>query len=85
MQISSLRSTVSAWPLLVEGHHDDGGAVAADEPRLPPELLFAFLEADRVDDALALQALQAGLDHAPLGAVDHDRDPGDVGLGRDAG
>ena len=38
---------------------------------------------DRVDDRLAGDALQAGLDHAPLGAVDHDRHAGDVGLGGD--
>ena len=41
--------------LLVEGHHDDGGAVAADEPRLAEELGLAFLHADRVHDAAALQ------------------------------
>ncbi len=29
-------------------------------------------------------ALQARLDHAPLGAVDHHRDPRDVGFGGDA-
>ena len=45
--------------------------------------LFAFLQRDRVDDALALQALEAGLDHAPLRRVDHDRHARDVGLGRD--
>jgi len=47
------------------------------------ELLFAFLERDRVDDALALQAPQAGLEHGPLRAVDHDREARDLGLGRD--
>ena len=54
--------------VLVEGHHHHGGAVAAHQPRLAQELGFAFLHRDRVDDALALQALQAGLDHAPLRA-----------------
>ena len=53
--------------LLVEGHHDDAGAVAADRARLLEELLLALLEADRVDDALALEALEAGLD-APTSA-----------------
>jgi hypothetical protein len=38
---------------------------------------------DRVDDALALDAAQAGLDHFPLGGVDHDRHAGDVGLAGD--
>ena len=68
---------------LVEGHHDDRGAVALDQPGLFEELLLAFLEADRVDDRLALDALQARLDDRPLRAVDHDRDAGDVGLGGD--
>ena len=37
--------------LLVERHHDDRRAVAADDPRLAQELVLAFLQADRVDDA----------------------------------
>ena len=69
--------------LLVERHHDDAGAVAAHGAGLLEERLLAFLEADRVDDALALDALQARLDHRPLRAVDHDRQPRDVRLGRD--
>ena len=40
--------------LFVERHHDDGGAVAADELRPAQELGFAVLEADRVDDRLCL-------------------------------
>ena len=70
-------------PLLVEGHHDDAGAVAADRARLLEERLLALLEADRVDDPLALEALQAGLEHRPARAVDHDREPRDLGLGRE--
>ena len=68
---------------LVEGHDDDGGAVPPYEPGLVQEILFAFLQADRVDDRLALHALQPGLDHRPLRAVDHDRQAGDLRLGRD--
>ncbi len=75
------RST--AWPGLVERHHDDGRPVAADEPGLSQELLLALLEADRVDDALALHALQSGLDDLPLRAVDHHRHVGDVRLAGD--
>ena len=52
--------------LLVERHHDHRGAVAADLARLLEERLLALLEADRVDDRLALHALEPGLDHAPL-------------------
>ena len=70
-------------PELVEGHHDDAGAVAADRARLLEELLLALLEADRVDDPLALDALQPGLEHREARAVDHDRDPGHLGLGRE--
>ena len=44
------------------------------------ELLFAFLQRDRVDDALALQALQPGLDHLPLRGVHHEGNLGHFGL-----
>ena len=69
--------------LLVEGHDHDGRAVAPAEAGLAQELLLALLERDRVDDALALELLEPGLDDRPLRAVDHDRDRGDVGLGGD--
>jgi hypothetical protein len=68
--------------LLVEGHDDGGGAVAQEE-RAAEELGLAVLERDRVDDALALQAFQAGLEHAPLRGVEHHRHARDVGLGGD--
>ena len=71
--------------LLVERHHDDRRAVALDPPGLLQEVLLALLQADRVHDALALHALQAGLDHRPLRAVDHDRHARDLGLGGDRG
>jgi hypothetical protein len=74
---------VRGLALLVERHHDDAGAVVADPPRLAQELLLALLEADRVDDPLALDALQAGLEHRPTRAVDHDRQTGDLRLRRD--
>ena len=66
--------------LLVEGHHDDGRAVALHSARLPPEDLFALLEAEGVDHPFPLHALQSRLDDRKPGAVDHDRDAGDVGL-----
>ena len=68
---------------LVEGHHDHAGAEVVDPPGLGQERVLALLEADRVDHALALHAPEPGLEHAPAGAVDHDGDPGDLGLGRD--
>ena len=69
--------------LLVEGHDDHRGAVLAAQARLAQELGLAFLHRDGIDDALALDALEAGLDDAPLGRVDHDRHAGDVRLGGD--
>jgi hypothetical protein len=74
---------VVGLPVLVEGHHDDRGAVLAAQGRLAAELLLALLHGDRVDDRLALHAAQPGLDDLELGGVDHQRDPADVGLGGD--
>ena len=54
-----------------------------DERCLVEEVGLAFLQADRVHDGLALHALEAGLDHRPLRAVDHDRQPRHLRLGRD--
>jgi len=69
--------------VFVEGHHHRGGPVAQHLACLFDERCLAFLERDRVDHALALQALQARLDDAPLGGVDHHRDARDVRLGHD--
>ena len=68
---------------LVERHDDDAGAVAMDRARLLKKVFFAFLQADGIDNALSLNALQAGFEHGPLRAVDDDRDPCDLRLGRD--
>jgi hypothetical protein len=70
-------------PDLVERHHDHRRAVRHALARLAEELLLAFLHADRIDDRLAADALQPGLDHAPFRAVDHERDTRDVGFGGD--
>ena len=68
---------------LVERHHDDAGAEALDVSGLGEEVRLPFLQADRIDDALALDAFQSGLEHRPLRAVDHHRHARDLGLGRD--
>jgi hypothetical protein len=52
--------------LLVERHDNRGGAVALDLEGMTEKFLFALLQADGVDDPLALHALQARLDHRPL-------------------
>ena len=69
--------------LLVEGHDDHRRAVAACKARLLEELRLAFLHRDGIDDALALDAFEAGLDHVPLRAVEHQRHLADVRLGAD--
>jgi hypothetical protein len=69
--------------LLVEGHDHDGGAVLLDFPGFREEIRLTLFEADGVDDALALQVLEPRLEHAPLGAVDHDGQARDLGLGRE--
>ncbi len=70
-------------PLFIEGHHDGGRSVTADEPRLPQELGLAFLQADRVDDALPCTHLRPAsiTDHFELSIISGDA--GDFGLGRD--
>ena len=64
----------------IESHDHDCRAMATAEFGVLAKLGLAFLEADRVHNRLALQALEPGFDHAPLGRVDHDRDAGDVRL-----
>ena len=69
--------------LLVEGHDDGGGAVAQDEFRAAEKFGLAVLEGDGVDDAFALEALEAGLEDGPFGGVDHHGHAADVGFGGD--
>ena len=69
--------------LLVERHDERGRAEAPHPARLVEERLLSLLEAERVGDALALDALQAGLEDGEARAVDHDRQHGHLGLRRD--
>ena len=66
--------------VFIEGHHHHRRAVAHDVAGRCLKILLAFLERDRVDDALALQALQAGLEDLPLRGIHHDRHLGDIRL-----
>lgn len=59
---------------LVKGHDNHSRTVLLHNPRLSDELLLAALERDGVHDALALAALQAGLNDRKLGGVDHEGD-----------
>ena len=65
---------------LVEGHHDHRGSVPPAEVRLPQELLLTLLEAQRVDQGLALHLPQTGLQNLPAGGIDHDRHPRHIGF-----
>ncbi len=69
--------------VFVESHHDDGRTVQPAAPRFLDELRFAFFQADRVDDRLALNAAQTGFDDVPLARIDHHRHARDVGFCRD--
>src|SRR5439155_974136 len=55
--------------LFVERHHDRRGAVFQDSCRVLAEYIFAFLQRNRIYDALTLKALQARLNHLPLRGV----------------
>src|SRR5262249_50405383 len=77
---SDLTLGIDGLALLVKGHHNDGGPVATDEPGLIEELLLSLLEADRVDDALALDALESRLDDLPFRGIDHDWQPKNLGF-----
>ena len=70
-------------PVLIECHDDDGGAVGAHELCLLDKCLFAFFEADRINNRLALDALQPGFDDRPFRGIDHEGQARDVGLSRD--
>ncbi len=67
----------------VKGHDHGRRAITLEQLGLFLEGRQAFLHRDRIDDALALYAAQAGFDHAPLGAVDHDGYARNVGLAGD--
>ena len=60
-------------PGFVERHHDHGGSVATDKFRAAQKLGLAFLQADTVDDAFTVNALQTCFKDFPIRAVDHDR------------
>src|SRR5689334_19910003 len=51
--------------LFIKRHYDYGRAVAPYQACLMLELLFAFFKADRIYDAFALHAFQAGFNNRP--------------------
>jgi len=66
--------------LLIEEHHHCGSAVTPHQPCFLQEFLLTLLQADGVDNRLALYALQSCLQHLPLRGVNHYRQPGYVRL-----
>ena len=68
--------------LFVEGHHHRRRAIFEHCRGVLAKLLFAFFQRDRVDDALALQALEPCLDDLPFRGVHHEGHFGDFGLAR---
>ena len=81
-RISTFRSTVSACPCSSNAM-TTAAAPNRGSPRLLEERLLALLQRDRVHDALALQAAQAGLEGGEARAVDHDRQARRLRLGRE--
>ena len=66
--------------LLVESHHHHRRAIFENGGGVLAKLFFAFFQRNRIDDALALQALQPRLDDLPFRGVHHERHLGDFGL-----
>ena len=67
----------------VKRHHHRSSTIALEQFGLVHERHQPFLHRYRIDNALALNAAQASLDHAPLGAVDHDGHARNIGLAGD--
>lgn len=59
--------------LLIKGHDHHCSAVALHSGRSEQEVLLSFLQADAVDDALPLAALQPSFNHREVGGVDAQR------------
>ena len=69
--------------LLVKRHHDRGRPIGHDQSGLCLEFFRPLFEADRIHDALALNAAQSSLDDLPLRRIDHHRYARDVGFASD--
>ena len=65
-------------PFFVKSHHHDRRAITSNQRRLLDKFLLAFFEADGIDHGLALHALQAGFNHRPARAVNHNRHTSNV-------
>mmetsp|Transcript_656 Transcript_656/g.1781 ORF Transcript_656/g.1781 Transcript_656/m.1781 type:complete len:563 (+) Transcript_656:3249-4937(+) len=63
---------------LIKCHHHNSSTVLLHDAGVGAECILALLEADAVDDALALRALQPGLHNLKLAAVNHERHTADL-------
>ena len=69
--------------VLIERHDDDRSAIGQCQFCMLYELLFAFFEADRINNGFTLHATQSRLDNGPLRGIDHDGQAGNVWLRHD--
>ena len=72
---------VGSLSLLIETHHNNGSPQSLDHASMLQELLLTHFQADTIDDAFALQALQARFDHLKPTGIDHDGHPGNSRIG----
>ena len=52
-------------PLFIKSHHHHGSAILFHSPRLVKKRVLSLFQADRVNNSLALKALQALFNHLP--------------------
>ena len=64
----------------IERHDHRGRAIALHQLGLAFELVQALFHADRIDDALALDAAQTRFDHGPFARIHHHWHAGNIGL-----
>lgn len=68
----------SSLTSLIKGHHHHSCTVVLDDRGLLLELLLALLQADGIDNALTLCALEPSLHNVELTAVNHERHTADL-------
>ena len=67
----------------IESHHYNGSSQFFYQTGMFYKYLLPFLQRNRIDNGLSLQAFQSGLNDFPLGRVNHNRYTGYVGFGHD--
>mmetsp|Transcript_14896 Transcript_14896/g.37859 ORF Transcript_14896/g.37859 Transcript_14896/m.37859 type:complete len:315 (-) Transcript_14896:627-1571(-) len=67
--------------VLVKGHHNHRGPMPLADLCAALEILLAFLERDRIHNALALGTLEARFHHVEFGRIDHEGNLAHIRLG----